>query len=560
MNIIGSHWLPISAFLIIVAMISIATATDRQSTATDFNPDYPIGTPTILGGTGYVIETATGWHNAQDWDEYNADYSGYHPGEDWNYGSGTDDVGEPVYAIATGTVFDIRTALFNGKDGYGSGIAIKHTMPNGEEIYSVYEHIDIMSGLSIGDSVWQGDKIGNIADTTKLSPHLHFEIRTTQMDQNDWYPNDNGYGYYSSEEKLHIDGFTVDPSDFIDSHRSTAEPVETVPSSQVTLTLYVHDGRADGPIISGATVTGHDASGNSFDETTNSEGYVTIAGDQGTWSFSVSADGYEINSWDQDITITCTKHAFLQKEELKQDQIHDALLLTSVESLQSYQQPTNHSVNDIIGSWVLNYVYRGTIGSHKMIIDTINPNTGDFKGHGWYLGDPSYKWDITGVLHGNNITFHITYTGPRPDFSIDATGIFSSAVSMSGKAKDTDESTTTWSAAKALNFDRPSSNITGRWILNYKTDRVYSHKMLIETLNSNTGDFEGHGQSMDNPAIIWDIFGTVDGDNIVWHIAYTGLNPNWWTDATGTISSATFMSGNGIDRSRSGTWNATKTA
>jgi hypothetical protein len=315
MDIIRSHWLPILAFLIIVAMISISTATDRQSSATDFNPDYPIGTPPILGGTGCVIETANGWHNAQDWGEYNADYSGYHPGEDWNYGSGTDDVGEPVYAIASGTIFDTRNALFNDEGGYGSGIAIKHTMPNGEEIYSVYEHIDIISGLSIGDSVWQGDKIGSIADTTKLSPHLHFEIRTTQMDKNDWYPNDNGYGYYSSEEKLHIDGFTVDPSDFIDSHRSTAESLDAWSASQVTLTLYVHDGRADGPIISGATVTGQDASGNSFEEVTNSEGYVTIAGDPGTWSFSVSADGYEINSWDQEIAEADTKDAFLQMEK-----------------------------------------------------------------------------------------------------------------------------------------------------------------------------------------------------------------------------------------------------
>ena len=81
----------------------------------------------------------------------------------------------------------------------------------------------------------------------------------------------------------------------------------------VTLTLYVHDGSAKGPIIPGARITGQDGSGNSFQQTTDSNGYVKITGDTGTWSFSASADGYETNSWDQEITKFCTKHAFLQE-------------------------------------------------------------------------------------------------------------------------------------------------------------------------------------------------------------------------------------------------------
>jgi hypothetical protein len=85
--------------------------------------------------------------------------------------------------------------------------------------------------------------------------------------------------------------------------------------SPVTLTLYVRDGSASGPIIPGAQVTGRDASGNNFQQTTDSNGYVTIEGDSGTWSFSASANGYEINNWDQEITETGTKHAFLQKEK-----------------------------------------------------------------------------------------------------------------------------------------------------------------------------------------------------------------------------------------------------
>lgn len=86
----------------------------------------------------------------------------------------------------------------------------------------------------------------------------------------------------------------------------------------VTLTLYVHEGSAKGATIQSALVTGHDASGSSFQQITNSKGYVTITGDPGTWSFSVSADGYETNDWDQDITENDTKDAFLRKGENKE--------------------------------------------------------------------------------------------------------------------------------------------------------------------------------------------------------------------------------------------------
>ena len=79
----------------------------------------------------------------------------------------------------------------------------------------------------------------------------------------------------------------------------------------VTLTLYVHDGSASGPVISGASVTGSDASGSSFSQTTGSSGYVTITGTPGTWQFSVSKSGYQTNSWPQIISATDTKDAYI---------------------------------------------------------------------------------------------------------------------------------------------------------------------------------------------------------------------------------------------------------
>jgi len=122
---------------------------------------------------------------------------------------------------------------------------------------------------------------------------------------------------------------------YVTELQSVQEQRESIP---VTFKLYVYDGSADGPVISDANVEGLDGKGNRFQQTTDSSGYVTIEGEPGTWSFSASADGYETNSWDQEISKTCTKHAFLQKEPVAQSseysvvgkwKVHEEFIITS---------------------------------------------------------------------------------------------------------------------------------------------------------------------------------------------------------------------------------------
>jgi hypothetical protein len=104
---------------------------------------------------------------------------------------------------------------------------------------------------------------------------------------------------------------------------SSFEPVgvEVKSSQEVTLNLYVHDGSADGPVLSGAEVTGQDAAGNSFAKTTDPNGCVVITGVAGGWQFTATKAGYAENSWSQEITATCTKHAFLSVEETKAEDV-----------------------------------------------------------------------------------------------------------------------------------------------------------------------------------------------------------------------------------------------
>jgi len=85
------------------------------------------------------------------------------------------------------------------------------------------------------------------------------------------------------------------------------------PVARVALTLYVYAGSVGGALIPAARVTGQDGGGKSFDQTTSTAGYVTIYGTPGTWRFTATKDAYQVNSWSQDISSTCTRYAFLQR-------------------------------------------------------------------------------------------------------------------------------------------------------------------------------------------------------------------------------------------------------
>ncbi len=85
-------------------------------------------------------------------------------------------------------------------------------------------------------------------------------------------------------------------------------------AQDITLTLYVHEGSATGPVIVGANVSGQDSIGKSFNKTTNSSGYVTINGTPSgnDWQFSISKGGYAPETWSQPITHTQTRHSYMQ--------------------------------------------------------------------------------------------------------------------------------------------------------------------------------------------------------------------------------------------------------
>ena len=173
-----------------------------------------------------------GWYDAQNFGAI-SHRPEHHLGEDWNKKGGGDS-GLPVFAIANGTVSYVNDT--NKNDGWGKTVIITHESEPGSSfmtssgesitsINSMYAHLseikivkddgeeisvdDIEADKTYVEKGWQIGKVGN-GNNPKMSPHLHFEIRT-----DDALSKTRSSGYSNS-----LAGRT-DPSEFIQNNRSS---------------------------------------------------------------------------------------------------------------------------------------------------------------------------------------------------------------------------------------------------------------------------------------------------------------------------------------------------
>jgi murein DD-endopeptidase MepM/ murein hydrolase activator NlpD len=150
--------------------------------------DFPVGKP-----------DAKGYYNAQPF------MKNTHLGDDWNgRGGGNTDLGDPVYAIATGYV--TQAADLGG--GWGNVVRIVHKTKGAKWKYveSLYAHCDKIMAEK-GSFVARGAKIGTIGNNKGMYwAHLHLELRHM--------PDLPLGGGYSSDTT----GYS-DPTDFIKKHR-----------------------------------------------------------------------------------------------------------------------------------------------------------------------------------------------------------------------------------------------------------------------------------------------------------------------------------------------------
>jgi murein DD-endopeptidase MepM/ murein hydrolase activator NlpD len=132
---------------------------------------------------------------------YNVDWARMiHTGEDWYRLDGANTVGMPVYAIADGVV-----AKQNPGISYpGNVVLIRHRLPDGRDIYSMYGHVANVSVVE-GQIVQRGQQIATViyqsytgrtpAQHPAWDSHVHFEMRWFLDGSNIYAPGTNAYGY-----------------------------------------------------------------------------------------------------------------------------------------------------------------------------------------------------------------------------------------------------------------------------------------------------------------------------------------------------------------------------
>jgi murein DD-endopeptidase MepM/ murein hydrolase activator NlpD len=146
---------------------------------------YPVTGPTQTSNSNFSDEVATGkcsyeattplgitpggFFSAPTVGNFEREF-GYcnHDGIDISNGSGTE-----IFAAAAGTV--VRSGY--SSDGYANHVVIKHTLPNGNSVYTLYAHFNAAPVVANGASVSKGQLIGYMGCSGNCTgPHLHFMI------------------------------------------------------------------------------------------------------------------------------------------------------------------------------------------------------------------------------------------------------------------------------------------------------------------------------------------------------------------------------------------------
>lgn len=231
----------------------------------DFYPDHPEGDKDIRGSAGGATNV---WANKQDVGAYHPDFGALHPGEDWNLGGGSDDIGQSVYPIAAGRVVQIEPTKSGAIQEQGWRIVVEHVLDgsirkpsDSPRYYSIYVHVTSdptgsiplsAAGfpIKVDKNVDMETPIAYIANlvSTDFSPHLHLELRRAVRDLgpgvNPWSTSRGGYYSNLLKEKLIVMGEPevrvafdlmkaegiIDPSDFIDRHITPVVPVAPSPT------------------------------------------------------------------------------------------------------------------------------------------------------------------------------------------------------------------------------------------------------------------------------------------------------------------------------------------
>jgi murein DD-endopeptidase MepM/ murein hydrolase activator NlpD len=119
--------------------------------------------------------------------------------------------------------------VWKWRTGWGNRVVIRHALPGGQVVYSLYAHLMPRSvTVHAGDVVAAGQPIAKVGRTGRATaPHLHLEIRTTKIDETSAVSDaesdeESDPGEGSETPNPH----TVDPVAFLASHVLKFEDLE----------------------------------------------------------------------------------------------------------------------------------------------------------------------------------------------------------------------------------------------------------------------------------------------------------------------------------------------
>jgi tetratricopeptide (TPR) repeat protein/murein DD-endopeptidase MepM/ murein hydrolase activator NlpD len=392
---------PISMFLIIAVMaLAASTASGQpggQPSGVELNHagesklfwvfDTPESDWQVTGGPGSFVSGNPYGHCGDDY--YAIDLARFDHNQE----------GKPIYPAISGIVY-----MFDYEKAWGKEAIIYDQDSKFALRYAhLSEYDESLNGKWI--SATSNTPLGKVGHSGPYGTgsHLHLVLYKNVNSIENGYPVSvsscsvqNGACVKSATE--HAAKFSLIPR--ANAESSMANPQPTKQPTQVTLTLYVHESDRNGPVIPGAKVTGQDGSGNHFQKTTDSSGYVTITGDRGTWSFTASVDGYVTNPWEQEITDTCDRHAFLQKNSIQQEspttaQGSDNSVIGKWIGHYEGEVPTKEGIMPVNGDYIMDYYSDGTYKSQPI----------NYNSDGVYSIIEARDYDETGkwVQNGNNI-------------------------------------------------------------------------------------------------------------------------------------------------------------
>jgi len=160
---------------------------------------YPVGI-----GTREDFEN--NWYNAQGFG--NQTSYGWHEGCDYNLKTGGDtDIGQPLYAIADGTVKYYHQNS-HPTTGFGIHVVVEHDTPFGKR-WCHYAHCQVKNFTSEVTEVKEGDKIAEVGKSGTRYGHLHFSVFTI-----DPGTLPNGIDSYA-KTKTELNKNWIDPTEFL---------------------------------------------------------------------------------------------------------------------------------------------------------------------------------------------------------------------------------------------------------------------------------------------------------------------------------------------------------